>query len=108
MPTVELSTSHIDNFVDLMLLFPNVHPAIIHAVLLLSKNNFLGAIDRVLHLTRCTFCARINEIPTATNTNKETEAEGLKVCCLFSVINLYMFLELVSKKIKVEKPDTEF
>lgn len=36
-----------------MQLFPDVHPATLHSVMTLCKNDFFGAVDKLLYAKRC-------------------------------------------------------
>ncbi|XP_019868176.1 uncharacterized protein LOC109596995 isoform X2 [Aethina tumida] len=52
-PSMQESSSHFFYFIRLMQLFPEVHPATLHTVMTLSKNNFFSAVDKLLYAKRC-------------------------------------------------------
>ncbi|XP_017774809.1 PREDICTED: uncharacterized protein LOC108561405 [Nicrophorus vespilloides] len=47
------SSSQFFHFVRLMQLFPNVHPATLHTVMTLCKNDFFIAVDKLLYAKKC-------------------------------------------------------
>lgn len=47
------SSSQFFHFLRLMQLFPDVHPATLHSVMSLCKNDFFGAVDKLLFAKRC-------------------------------------------------------
>lgn len=52
-PGQQSSSTHFFYFLRLMQLFPDTHPATLHTVLTLSKNNFFYAIDKLLYAKKC-------------------------------------------------------
>ncbi|XP_060524231.1 uncharacterized protein LOC132700733 isoform X2 [Cylas formicarius] len=50
---IQQSSSHFFYFLRLMQLFPDTHPATLHSVLTLTKNNFFYAIDKLLYAKKC-------------------------------------------------------
>ncbi|KAK4882816.1 hypothetical protein RN001_006135 [Aquatica leii] len=51
--SIEQSTNLFFHFLRLMQLFPDVHPATLHTTLVLCKNNFFCAVDKLLYAKRC-------------------------------------------------------
>nr|CAI5855947.1 unnamed protein product [Callosobruchus analis] len=51
--TLQTSSSHFFYFLRLMQLFPDTHPATLHTVLTLCKNDFFRAVDKLLYAKRC-------------------------------------------------------
>lgn len=56
-----------------MQLFPDVHPATLHSVMILCKNDFFGAVDKLLYAKRCKsyyMNQRINNTQQTKNTQQ--------------------------------------
>ncbi|KAL3277424.1 hypothetical protein HHI36_012772 [Cryptolaemus montrouzieri] len=51
--SMQQSSSQFFHFLRLMQLFPQTHPATLHTVLYLCKNDFFCAIDKLLYAKRC-------------------------------------------------------
>ncbi|VEN40214.1 unnamed protein product, partial [Callosobruchus maculatus] len=51
--SLQTSSSHFFYFLRLMQLFPDTHPATLHTVLTLCKNDFFRAVDKLLYAKRC-------------------------------------------------------
>nr|XP_023025590.1 uncharacterized protein LOC111513599 [Leptinotarsa decemlineata] len=52
-PSLQQSSSQFFYFLRLMQLFPETHPATLHTVLSLCKNDFFCAVDKLLYARRC-------------------------------------------------------
>ncbi|XP_057665500.1 uncharacterized protein LOC130899520 [Diorhabda carinulata] len=52
-PSIQQSSTQFFYFLRLMQLFPETHPATIHTVLCLCKNNFFYAVDKLLYARKC-------------------------------------------------------
>ncbi|CAH0559522.1 unnamed protein product [Brassicogethes aeneus] len=52
-PSMQQSSSQFFYFLRLMQLFPDTHPATLHTVLTLCKNDFFCAVDKLLYAKRC-------------------------------------------------------
>lgn len=52
-PSIQQSSSQFLHFLRLMQLFPDVHPATLHTVLVLCKSDFFCAVDKLLYAKRC-------------------------------------------------------
>ncbi|KAJ8921995.1 hypothetical protein NQ315_008633 [Exocentrus adspersus] len=52
-PSLQHSSSQFFYFLRLMQLFPETHPATLHTVLSLCKNDFFCAVDKLLYAKRC-------------------------------------------------------
>ncbi|KAF5276037.1 hypothetical protein FQA39_LY00833 [Lamprigera yunnana] len=52
-PSIQQSTNLFFHFLRLMQLFPDVHPATLHTTLVLCKNNFFCAVDKLIYAKRC-------------------------------------------------------
>lgn len=52
-PALSQSSSQFFYFLRLMQLFPETHPATLHTVMTLCKNDFFGAVDKLLYAKRC-------------------------------------------------------
>ncbi|KAG5888063.1 hypothetical protein JTB14_010039 [Gonioctena quinquepunctata] len=52
-PSLQQSSSQFFYFLRLMQLFPETHPATLHTVLCLCKNDFFCAVDKLLYARRC-------------------------------------------------------
>lgn len=53
LPSIQQSSSQFFYFLRLMQLFPDTHPATLHTVLTLCKNDFFCAVDKMLYAKRC-------------------------------------------------------
>ena len=53
LPSIQQSSSQFFYFLRLMQLFPDTHPATLHTVLVLCKNDFFCAVDKMLYAKRC-------------------------------------------------------
>ncbi|KAF2884544.1 hypothetical protein ILUMI_21637 [Ignelater luminosus] len=51
--SIQQSSSQFFHFLHLMQLFPDVHPATLHTVLVLCKSDFFRAVDKLLYAKRC-------------------------------------------------------
>ncbi|KAF5302647.1 hypothetical protein FQR65_LT08488 [Abscondita terminalis] len=52
-PSIQQSSNLFFNFLRFMQLFPDIHPATLHTTLVLCKNNFFCAVDKLLYAKRC-------------------------------------------------------
>lgn len=50
---IQQSSEQFFNFLRLMQLFPDVHPATLHTVLVLCKNQFFCAVDKLIYAKKC-------------------------------------------------------
>lgn len=58
-PSIQQSSSHFFYFLRLMQLFPNIHPATLHTVLVLCNNDFFPTVDKLLYAKKL-MCSKKN------------------------------------------------
>ncbi|KYB29456.1 hypothetical protein TcasGA2_TC032008 [Tribolium castaneum] len=72
LPSIQQSSSQFFYFLRLMQLFPDTHPATLHTVLVLCKNDFFCAVDKMLYAKRCKLLCYKKNLIQKTHQNRRS------------------------------------